>query len=334
MKHHKDRAAHHNPQNNNRNDQQPNSKQAYQANKSNNPSDPNEDDFLEKKKSWFAFLHELDALLQHCQHYLNSAKEAINNARATKGGGDSRGRTESGSFLSVLNLSHKLTHWREKRKGEKLFHQFDSANCQLNEAEEKLKTLTDENLLECIDLVEKLSQLRKTLQACVYTNQVKVDELEVKVFQQQNLLSDVLNMEHSVSSMISFLDEINNQEEFSQPYIPWALRQHLSEHSDDEGIRDSTYISSPTPGDSPAETPATPTTSSTSDSRSSGGFIDIENPQSQSSSSLLCSPLSPLPTPQKTAMSKIKKEKLLGKLTKLQQVTFLCFLPIGYIIII
>ena len=159
---------------------------------------------------------ESDVFFSDCESFLRTAENTIDFAKRTA--------SSKGKF-DPLKMSQKINKWRAKRKGNKLYMDFDSLITRSDQIEKDMKQITDQSLNDCTSLLIQAAHLRSRLRACIEYNTHEVERLKPYVDKTKEYLGEIQSYKHAVELMIIFFDEIAMiKKSQPEPYIPWAMR--------------------------------------------------------------------------------------------------------------
>jgi hypothetical protein len=154
-----------------------------------------------------------DALFVDCEQFLTTAREVT-----------------QASMNTNQNMREKLTNkfqkWRAKRKGNKLFTQYEGLVARLDGAENNIKTFTDRSLTDASSLMIQALHLKSRLSSCIDFNKKKLLQENPYLESAKEHFTKLYTEKAAVNEMIVFYDEVMNCKlSQKEAYVPWAMRQ-------------------------------------------------------------------------------------------------------------
>lgn len=154
-----------------------------------------------------------DALFVDCEQFLTTAREVTQTSMNTN-----------------QNMREKLTNkfqkWRAKRKGNKLFAQYEGLVARLDGSENSIKTFTDRSLTDASSLMIQALHLKSRLSSCIDFNKKKLLQENPYLESAKEHLTKLYTEKATVNEMIVFYDEVMNCKlSQKEAYVPWAMRQ-------------------------------------------------------------------------------------------------------------
>lgn len=160
-------------------------------------------------------IHNVEELLFDCEEFLSVVSKI--------GKAASKVNTTKRKFQ--IPMSNSINKWRVKKKGHKVFVEYDGLLARGVAAEQDLKKLIDESLNDCSSLILQSEHMQPRLFACIKYNEEKLESLQPIVHDSRSLLEDLKKERKVVSCMVDFYDEVSRLKANQViPYIPWELR--------------------------------------------------------------------------------------------------------------
>jgi hypothetical protein len=157
-----------------------------------------------------------ELLFADTETFLLEAKKTIDSAQAAASN-DSTFR----KFLSGASLQK----WRNKRKGNKLFSQYEILLQRSESCEKELKIHTDKLLNDSSSLYIQALHMKARLTACIEYNRKETERIKPLMDKTKDYLREYVTEKQKVHEMLVFYDEVTNVKMASRDtYIPWAIK--------------------------------------------------------------------------------------------------------------
>lgn len=161
-------------------------------------------------------IHDCEIFFVDGDAFLQLAKETIELARQSN---------QTDSRIKRFFAATTITRWRAKRKGNKLYSQYEELITRSETCEKNLKLYTEKVVNDSSSLMLQALHLKSRLTACIHHNRETALQIRPIIDNTKDYLKLFVDEKHKIQEMLTFYDEITNIK-LSQKdtFVPWALR--------------------------------------------------------------------------------------------------------------
>jgi hypothetical protein len=160
--------------------------------------------------------HDCELLFVDTENFLQEARHTIENAKAAQ--------ANESRFRKIFNAA-RLQKWRAKRKGNKLYSEYEVLLQRSEACEKELKAHTDKLVSDSSSLMLQALHMKARLTSCMEYNKKEIDRIKPLMDKTKDALREFVTEKQRIHEMLVFYDEINNAKLAArETYIPWAVK--------------------------------------------------------------------------------------------------------------
>lgn len=189
-------------------------KNALGVSKSQKSDEPHNTTYVAESQKLIFIAQEV---LIECDDFLTAATKIIRS--------ESKANRVTKKKFDPLHVSAAIHKWRVKKKGHKIFAEYDNLVGRTNEVDKEMRGLIDECVKDCSALILQSEHIQARITACIKFNENQVKILKPVITKNKQFLDLLLKEKKAIAAMLDFYDEVQYLKETQVlPYVPWTER--------------------------------------------------------------------------------------------------------------